>query len=147
LKFKRKAVKADAKVLELCTARGINATDLTNKLKSGILDGDTTAYFFALYPLKEKPDVRPLLKVLPPIKPGARHNPIPKPSGGMGTERLDLHGHRNDSLPQLVKLRMVVAPKVKNNDPMPGKRAGSSRANVAVPLRMSLPRSGISSRR
>jgi serine/threonine protein kinase len=75
LKFKRKPVKADPKLIERCAAMGLNVDLLTEQLRAGQTSDLTTTYFFCMYPLHHKPEIvhneRPTA-----IIPGARKRQI-----------------------------------------------------------------------
>lgn len=70
LKYKRRPVRADPAVLEKC--EGIDKEALVGDLKNGVTNAATTTYFFRLWPLETKPEIKmPEPKKPPPI-PGAR---------------------------------------------------------------------------
>jgi hypothetical protein len=107
LKFKRRSVKPDPKVLESCVSLGINTEELTNKLKNGVTDADTTFYFILLHPLVEKPELPTApSRGMPPIIPGSRNHPV----SAQESIELPLAKARVDSLPRLYHKNPAVVP-------------------------------------
>ena len=70
LKFKRRRVRADPAVLEKC--QGVDREALTNDLRAGVTNDQTTTYFFRMWPLETKPVIKPPETKKPPPIPGAR---------------------------------------------------------------------------
>jgi serine/threonine protein kinase len=57
LKFKRRPVKADPKLIEKCAAMGLNVKLLAEQLRTGQTSELTASYFFCMYPLAQKPEI------------------------------------------------------------------------------------------